>query len=68
MFITKKKLNEMLKDREEKIREEYQREARMHDQEMWTSRRFDDVAKRLWEIEEKLKMNDKQDTTCNPRW
>lgn len=66
MFITKKKLNELLKDREEKVREEYMREERLREIDRWNSVQFRNIDKRLWEIEEKLRMHDKQDTTCCP--
>lgn len=66
MFISKRKLNEMLKEREEKIHIEYRREERLRDFENYVSRRVDDTEKRLWEIEEKLNMHNKSDTTCVP--
>lgn len=66
MFISKRKLNEMLKEREEKIHMEYHREERLRDFENYVSRRVDDTEKRLWEIEEKLNMHNKSDMTCVP--
>lgn len=55
MFISKKKLNEMLKEREEKIREEYMREERLRDNERWHSERFNNIEKGMYDFDLRLR-------------